>query len=404
MKTLLSLLTAVSMTGPTVTNLVSKTNENQSFKIEDKIYSPDEKTKINLNNIKLEPQEINLFNIMDKLDDEKVVATDIMSELLKNNSTNAEFVEVSKSFTKSYDSWFVALLDLPRQVGGETSGDLMMFNMDDESKFEGVLLVKNLKIVLKDTQALPKLSSIIDVKDLGKISEVNTQEIKDRVLSKNEHTDLKASDFFVSVLNYEYAIIKATSNSGYTGGVKITFDYVMSEISEISTDVARSDAYDSTQSDFQSNWIIVDVDLGREEFLQKYSKMEYELSGYYWVQGDYKYNFTINKDENLVNKVEDSKNENGDSIDNEDFAGASHNEPKYSEISLNGRSSKSVFKLTYKNVNEEETWGTLSTAWIEEDTKLLIMISVETKVWSTAWNAYWARAEAQMHIGNIKFI
>ncbi|WP_342274900.1 hypothetical protein [Spiroplasma endosymbiont of Cantharis lateralis] len=387
MNKLLATLSSISLSITAVPTLVLETNKHILEKNENNLLNSEYAT-LNLSELKLKSGEVNLYPIINNLDDEKFVVITILSQLSKINDKESEILEIITSVQKNYDDWFVVMPQLPTTEGSKSKGDLTMLYLGDSKQFEGILNIKDIFLINENTVVKPILSEAIKITHMGEVKKLNKQVLEAIVLTKNEGYGLKKDDFFIETITYKNAVARATKYGKYIGSVIITFEDVFSGIANVATQSARSDAYNSEQSDFKTSAVVIDIDLGKSKFLSSYKYMDYSLNTNYYTQGMGRFNYTVNQKE--------------PNPKNQQYKDTNHIKPKYKRINVNENTTINAFDLTYKNVNQEKAFGTLTTKWLN-DFKFKIRLSVNTWVWASAWNAYWARAEASMSISDIKF-
>ncbi|ALD66330.1 hypothetical protein [Spiroplasma cantharicola] len=390
MNKLLSILSSISLLITSIPTLALENNQLiLDEKEKDHLYS--KYATINLDELNLKIGEVNLYTIRNKLDDEKEVTMFLLVELIKNNDNKdkeQEITELIKSIVKNFEDWLITLPQLPLIEGSKTTGNLSMLYLGENNDIVGILNIENISLINKNKNTKYELSNIIRDTDINNISKLNKEILEENILQKNIKYGLKETYFSIQTITYESAIAKATEISHYSGFVIITFDDIFKNIKNTATELAQSDAYNSEQSNFKTSAIELDIDLGKNNFLNSYTYMDYSLNANYYTQGMGRFNYTINQTQ-IDPKYEAYKNTN-------------HVKPKYKRINLNENTTINTFELMYKNVNQEKTFGTLTTRWLS-DFKFEIRLNVNTWVWATAWNAYWARAEASMAILEIRF-
>ncbi|AUM62819.1 hypothetical protein [Spiroplasma monobiae] len=394
MKKLLSMIGVLSFGVTSISPIINFVESNSKVIIDEfnsDIYMKNnsEYATMDLNDVELETTSINVSKHSDKLEDEEAMLSLILQELTLVNKKNKILPQIIKSTKKNYDDWFVVLPQFPKNEGEKVVDDLWMMYMGDDNAFEGYLIVEDLEFTYESKVQKPHLSTVIKNSDIGKVQKLNEDAIVEAVVSINGH-EIDKEDFYVESLSYEKAVLRASANSKYQGSVMITFNDVFANIGDIETDPARTDAYNSEQTSQKTAATIIDIDLGKTEFLKSYSYMDYTLTTNYYAQGMGRFDYVVDKDHPTVDKTAET------------YKDKSHYKPRYQRINLNENTSISTFDLLYKNVNQERAYGTLTVNWLN-DFKLEIRATVNTYSWSTAWNAQWARAEARMGVSNIKF-
>ncbi|QHX35726.1 hypothetical protein STIUS_v1c01710 [Spiroplasma sp. TIUS-1] len=331
--------------------------------------------------------EINLNKVKDKFDDEQFVTKTILMELMKDNKGNKDLQMIIKSVNSNFDDWIVDLPLLPINEGESTTGDLTLMYVGSNNEFDGVLFISDIKMKNESSIVKPDISEVLVNTHVSDIELLTEEVLINQIYLNNLETGLRKDDIKITNINYEFAIAEATKESSYSGNVKITFDGLFNNISKIETDSKSVAAYNSTQSDFSEKTSIIDISLGKSEFLKTYKYMDYKLTGEY--KTDHHGSKTLDVQKPSNNNFESYKTDINKVMD-------------YETIKLNGDTSINVFELNYKNVNQERALGHVSVSWLD-DFRLEIKLRVDVWVYATAWNAMWARASAKMTMMDIVF-
>ncbi|AGM25253.1 hypothetical protein [Spiroplasma chrysopicola] len=369
MKHLLNIFSVLTLATSSTSAILSK-----DFNVEEQKLSSRAST-IDLSAIELKTGDINLFKIKDKLDDEELVTRTILMGLLPYNKDNdAELKVIIASVTRNFDNWIIDLPELPviEQVVTDTSMTLLYIGSD--YAFENYLTIDNL--ILSNHSLIEKkdLNTVIQKTSFDNLITISETLIIDEIIKENTKYGVKRQDFKITEINYSYAIASATEESNYKGNVAITYKNIFKGLGELESKVVRSDAYNSVREDSDSKVLNVDISLGRDVFLKKYSKMSYKVTGYNWNNHD----------------------------GTEEFDSSKARKIDYKDLSLFSNDNVLLFNRGHHNVNQMKSWAQLYTRWVSEY-KLEIKLTVNTWAYATAWNAQWARVESQIKISELNF-
>ncbi|KAF5295754.1 hypothetical protein FQA39_LY12927 [Lamprigera yunnana] len=193
---------------------------------------------------------------------------------------NIDLDEISLALTETEIYTFnntnvIQIPQLPNE-NATTFGDLSMLYVGESEQFTGILKAKII-LINENSEVKKELSEVLKNNDLGKINNLEEESIKRLIVELNPK--LTMLDFDLT-MHYNYAVATATETSSYTGTVKINYDYIPFDNVRMETEVARVDAYNSTQKDLASTTTIYIAELGKEEFLNQYSKLSFDFTGY----------------------------------------------------------------------------------------------------------------------------
>ncbi|ALD66328.1 hypothetical protein [Spiroplasma cantharicola] len=385
MNKLLGILSSISLLIAAVPVLVFE--KNQITLEKNNNYLNSEYATINLDELNLKTGEVNLYAIRNKLDNEKKVTLKLLMDLSNSNKENKEFSLIIKSVAKNFEDWIVIIPELPLE-NKKTVGLFSLTYIWESNQFKGILMLDNLLLSNESVAVKLSLTSVIKETRINKIKKLTKENLESKILFQNLQYGLETRDFSIDTINYEYAIVTVTKESKYSWQVEITYESVLEDIVRVEANLARSDVYNSEQSDFKTSAVEIDIDLGKEKLLEKFKYIDYNLGANYYTQGMGRFEYIVNKN-------------NPETIEYE-YKDKSHLKPSYEIIELIENTTINVFELTYKNVNWEKDQGSLITTWLS-DFKLEIRLNVNTWVWASAWNTTWARAEARLSLSDIKF-
>ncbi|AGM25254.1 hypothetical protein [Spiroplasma chrysopicola] len=330
---------------------------------------------IDLENLNLMGGEINLYKIKDKLEDQQLVVKTILMSLLPVNTGNTyELQKVIANVNQNINNWIIDLPQLPMNTGMITEGTLLMLYIGNDYQFKNFLTINNLVLKNVSSESKHDLDQAIKNKNLGDISDLTIYGITDKVIEVNAEYDITIADFEITDFSYGSATLIARKNSNYTGTTIVFYRYIFKEIKNMVSKVARADAYNSIQWDEDYQYLNLDISLGKDTFLKKYSKMSYSVTGYNWDNNGGTWNLNSSNGENV----------------------------NYKDLSLNSNDNILLFNREYHNVNWMISLAKLETRWVS-NYELEIKLFVQVKAYATAWNAYWAKSEAQVTISEINF-
>ncbi|AGM26294.1 hypothetical protein SSYRP_v1c07040 [Spiroplasma syrphidicola EA-1] len=335
---------------------------------------------IDLENVNLNGGEINLYKIKDKFDDDAIVTKTILMGLLPLNKGNdAELKKVIANSTKNFDNWIVDLPELPELEHVINNVSMTLLYVGSDYEFENYLTINDLILTNYSLNEKQDLNNVVKENIFNDLKVLSETSLTDEIIKANSKYGVKREDFEISEIWYDYAIISATETSNYKGNVTIIYNDVYEKVGHIESGVVKTNVYNSHHEDAEVKTLDVDVALGKEAFLKKYSSMSYVVTGYTDNNG----------------RGEEGGRRELNSITGENVT--------YKDLNLKSNSDNNViFTRDYSSTNWNKARGEISVRWIS-DKKIEIQLVVHTEAWATAWNAYWSRVEAQAMISEIKF-
>ncbi|WP_338983145.1 hypothetical protein [Spiroplasma endosymbiont of Othius punctulatus] len=340
--------------------------------ITDWIYSPKDVyvDSIDLDDLsnKLKKTDVNLYQV--DLEDEKAVVEFVIKKIIFNNKSVAkELTQVMKNYMSNEDDWVVLIPQIPGE-NSTSEGTLDMLYLGESEQFTGTLSA-DVKLLNENEVIKPNISTVLENTDLGVVVNLDSVALKDQIIELNPKL---THDDFEIIRHYDYLVVNANEEGKYEGTIKVSIVFNALKDGAFETLVVRADAYNSTQDDDDSASMIIPATLGKDEFLKKYSTLEFFYAGKSWNNG--------NNPPNDMNKKH--------------------------TISILENSSKNLYKHNYDGaVNWMHSQGNMKVEWSKDEENndiLVISMTVKVEVYASAWNAMWARAEASGRMEKMNII
>jgi hypothetical protein len=237
--------------------------------------------------------------------------------------------------------------------------------------------VASVSVTLTNIKQGKDISEVIDAElfknitfDVTTLSETTLNE----VLIENFNVDLDSIHFE----NFSYNSVKVVANEDgiYSGFVCLIINVASSLHVGLYSGSASADAYNSTQEDSISDTFSLNIQLGKEAFLTKFSSADFHITG----------RATNNSSDDRTKSFDVTNSLDGD-LELNDFYTLMYNGAE------NWMKSYCWYGFSWLNTNDDD---------VSNDV-LQLEAKASVTVHATAWNAMWARATAQSWINDIDF-
>ncbi|AHI53177.1 hypothetical protein [Spiroplasma culicicola] len=215
------------------------------------------------------------------------------------------------------------------------------------------------------------LSEVLKNTSLGVFKNPTDTTILNAIININK--DLSKNDILIdqSSKTYKFAKIYAKEDSKYFGSVNVNYTGTIETGIYHDSGVQRVDAYNSTQYDGDNKNIYYTPGLGKDALIKSFSNIKISTREWAydnengWIHKDLSYSYNLSLSQSTGNRT--------------------------------------IYSFKYSgSVNWMKGQSTFSFSW--STNQLNFNLNTWVQAYASAWNAYWARAEARTILTNLSFI
>jgi hypothetical protein len=326
-------------------------------------------SQIELSDINLDTIYLNVFDKTSIDYNQTSVLLDLLGVAVVNNGQyEKELVKIIDSISLNNDDWII--LGMPSQwpeFSEVHNFDVSIEYVGADEYFQGIM---QFNAELANINDQNDLEDIFKIKDLGQLTNPNSDSVIDKLKVINGRNDIDNSKLKLTNVTYEGCDIVPSDLHYFSGMVHVIYNVSSNLGWTFTSKQLRTDAYNSSQNMYDVAEFDLFAGLGKDAFLRTYNSIHFSVSGYTWDNKNGQDDFNVQTGPEQIGHTTIGK----------------------TEINLNGEVT-TLINRSYSNVNSMSSDVGFSASWYGDTFK--IVYSFHTHSYATAWNALWARAEAQ---------